>query len=99
MEQLEHDTKRRRVFSIDVDNGYELSDFADQSSSTVFDSTVSQLTGNFSLAMDLWDEAMVSDVPPTTVNDSAFDLILFEVTDEEMNKFWDTLPKEFGGLM
>ena len=99
MEQLEHDTKRRRVFSIDVDNGYEMFDYVVPSSSTVFDSTVSQLTGNFSLAMDLWDEAMVSDVPPTTDNDSAFDLILVEVTDEEMNKFWDTLPKEFGGLM
>lgn len=98
MEQSEHDTKRRRL-SIDAENDSELSDIADQTLSTVLDSNVAQLTGNFSLAMDLWDDTTVSDVPPTTDDDSAIGLFLTEVTDEEMNQFWDTLPKEFGGLI
>lgn len=60
---------------------------------------MNQLTGNFSLAMDLWNDAPVLDHQPRIDDHSCEDLFLVEVTDEEMNKFWDTLPKEFGGLL
>ena len=61
------------------------------------ESRIAHLTGTFSTATDL-----ESDIPKFEVNhvigDSLFQMS-YEVTDEEMNKFWDTLPKEVGGLM
>ena len=57
-----------------------------------------QLTGQFSVVMNLWTDFPTLD--GESIDDDEFgDLILTEVTDDEMNKFWDTLPKEFGGLM
>ena len=98
LEQSEPDTKQRRVL-IDSGKNYEMLNHDNQTVSTVAESTLDQLTGNFSVAMDLWTDE--SDLNLQSKNDdkSASDLFLVEVTDEEMNKFWDTLPKEFGGLM
>lgn len=61
-------------------------------------STMMQLTGQFSVVMDLWTDFPTLDVESID-DDELDDILLAEVTDEEMNKFWDTLPKEYGGLM
>ena len=61
-------------------------------------STITQLTGNFCMAMDLWTDC--PNLGGESIKNSPLgDVILVEVTDEEMNKFWDTLPKKYGGLM
>ena len=61
-------------------------------------STMLHLTGKFSVAMDLWTDFPSLDVEP--INKSVVgDVIWDGVTDEEMSKFWDTLPKKYGGLM
>lgn len=61
-------------------------------------STMMHLTGKFSVAMDLW-----TDIPSLNVElitkSAVSDVIWDGVTDEEMNRFWDTLPKKYGGLM
>ena len=67
-------------------------------SSPRIDPTVAQLTGNFCLAMDIWGDIPMLSSQSIHENSLMIDPWL-GVTDEEMNKFWDTLPKEHGGLM
>jgi hypothetical protein len=57
------------------------------------------LVGNFALALDLWVFSPTFDDGNDTTQNSLDNIDLALITDDEMNGFWDTLPREFGGLM
>ncbi|CAF1429931.1 unnamed protein product [Adineta ricciae] len=97
-EEMVPDAKRRR-FWINSERDAEASKVDNMEFSSHADPAMAQLAGKFSLSMDLWSNTAVDDFQSTVDDDSCDGIFLVEVTDEEMNKFWDTLPKEFGGFM
>jgi hypothetical protein len=74
---------------------------SDQANAEFYSSpcAIAQLVGNFTMALDLWVGSPTLDDGIEITYNSLNNLHLAPVTDVEMNQFWDTLPREFGGLM
>ena len=60
---------------------------------------MAQLVGNFAMALDLWVDSSSIDGEINNIDNSLDSLYLVLITDDEMNKFCDTLPRDFGGLV
>ena len=65
----------------------------------VFLLTMTHLVGNFAMALDLWVDSSSLDGEMNSIDNSLNSLYLVSITDDEMNRFWDTLPRDFGGLV
>lgn len=95
---VDHDLPEPKRPRITTENGPDSYEHKESMISPRSSSMMLQLTGQFSVAMDLWTDFPSPDIE--SINDNVLvDIIWGGVTDEEMNKFWDTLPKKYGGLM